>query len=540
MKHTFRRLTALVLALCLTATSAFATDYTAKTVEAFFDALLEAWNAQEEDFTITYSGDEDLTDGYISLGQFQRTLSALSTDEENGDYAALNLADGKLSSIWDKYVFANMEYLNTPEELAYVQSQAVEIVDSLDIRDDDDLVKIKTIYAYMTSTYVYDQSLSKFSAYDLLADGTAVCQGYALLTNYLLEEAGLNARVITGYSQDVAHAWNQVEWEGEWYNLDTTWDSTKVAGEDGTWVFFMKNEADFSGHEAFSQFYTDEYLDAHPTAQASYPLESISITANGDALTGLVSRIGVPVQLNALLPQANDEESLIWYVDDPEIATISADGLLTAQTIGTTWVNVESLDHPEWVGAKVTLTTVDMSSLSSWAKDIVTNYYLAQMLPTGQCHDYQDALTRLDLVVMADQLIGYTAGYGNLGSITVPFEDIGDLSYSDMIAVLRCNLIGVVNGNGDNTFNPDGLLTREEAAAILVRVQAYIQGQDYVVQGTANFTDSDQISDWALETVTSAQEQGLLQGNGDGTFDPQGQMTREQMIVALARIYNQL
>ena len=68
----------------------------------------------------------------------------------------------------------------------------------------------------------YDTSFTKYDAYNALVNGSAVCQGYALAYEYLLEQAGVKVDVIT--SDELNHAWNSVEVKGKSYYVDCTWD----------------------------------------------------------------------------------------------------------------------------------------------------------------------------------------------------------------------------------------------------------------------------------------------------------------------------
>ena len=57
----------------------------------------------------------------------------------------------------------------------------------------------------------------------------AVCDGYSQAYVYLLEQAGINAAMIVGVAGGNAddtggHAWTAVELDGEWYEVDATWD----------------------------------------------------------------------------------------------------------------------------------------------------------------------------------------------------------------------------------------------------------------------------------------------------------------------------
>ena len=60
------------------------------------------------------------------------------------------------------------------------------------------------------------------NAYGVLVNGYAICQGYAEVYSYLLSLVGINSTTIS--SQD--HIWNAVELDGDWYNVDLTWNDT--------------------------------------------------------------------------------------------------------------------------------------------------------------------------------------------------------------------------------------------------------------------------------------------------------------------------
>lgn len=96
---------------------------------------------------------------------------------------------------------------------------------------------------------------------------------------------------------------------------------------------------------------------------------------------------------------------------------------------------------------------------------------------------------------------------------TADFSDVdGTAFYADALAWAQQT--GVVNGYGDGTFKPDAAITREEYAALLAN---YARATDsYEAPATdvlAGFSDASTVSDWAVETVAWAVEQGVL-GNG--------------------------
>lgn len=97
---------------------------------------------------------------------------------------------------------------------------------------------------------------------------------------------------------------------------------------------------------------------------------------------------------------------------------------------------------------------------------------------------------------------------------------------------------GIVNGIGEGRFDPDGLLTREQLAAILYRfdgAEDAAQGSDSIF---APFADRAQISLWAEKALQWAVQTGLISGTTvENTLllDPQGQATRAQVATILMR-----
>ncbi len=121
----------------------------------------------------------------------------------------------------------------------------------------------------------------------------------------------------------------------------------------------------------------------------------------------------------------------------------------------------------------------------------------------------------------------------------VPFKDTDDrfveLAYK----------LGIVNGKSKDVFDPNGAITRQEAAAMLIRVYrlfgdtSYISAYDkyYKTRLEEKFNDYDDIADWAKKDVFYSNEIGLMNGVGSKLFDPKGTYTVEQSITTIIRLY---
>ena len=77
---------------------------------------------------------------------------------------------------------------------------------------------------------------------------------------------------------------------------------------------------------------------------------------------------------------------------------------------------------------------------------------------------------------------------------------------------------GYINGTGNNKMEPEGKVTREQAAVIIGRLFKADPGN--VSPSDLTFTDKSQVSDWAAGYIKAAADKGFIAGYSDGTFKP--------------------
>ncbi|MDY4171763.1 MAG: S-layer homology domain-containing protein [Evtepia sp.] len=117
---------------------------------------------------------------------------------------------------------------------------------------------------------------------------------------------------------------------------------------------------------------------------------------------------------------------------------------------------------------------------------------------------------------------------------TSPFTDVdADQWYAKAVAWAAAN--GVVNGTSPTTFHPNDPITREQMAAILYRYASF-KGYDVTQKADlAGFTDASQISGYAKDAMSWANQEGLIGGVSATTLQPQGSATRAQVATILMR-----
>ena len=95
-------------------------------------------------------------------------------------------------------------------------------------------------------------------------------------------------------------------------------------------------------------------------------------------------------------------------------------------------------------------------------------------------------------------------------------------------------------GAGSGLFGPEDALTREQAAAVLMRWAAF-RGEDTSARADLSaYPDAGDVSEWAVECVSWAVAQGVIAGVGlpDGTLelDPLGTTSRAQTATLMMRL----
>jgi len=135
-----------------------------------------------------------------------------------------------------------------------------------------------------------------------------------------------------------------------------------------------------------------------------------------------------------------------------------------------------------------------------------------------------DAITRAELAAFFVRALGLTT------EETEAFADVpADHHYAKEIHIGKA--CGILNGIGDNKYNPDATVTRQDMMTIISRGMQLSGSADL-----AAFSDAPLIADYAKTHVGAMVASGLVKGNADGTVNPLGNTTRAEAAVLMYRI----
>ncbi|ACT02198.1 OmpL47-type beta-barrel domain-containing protein [Paenibacillus sp. JDR-2] len=91
---------------------------------------------------------------------------------------------------------------------------------------------------------------------------------------------------------------------------------------------------------------------------------------------------------------------------------------------------------------------------------------------------------------------------------------------------------GIVHGFNDGTFRPEGQVTRAEFVTMLMNA---VIDQSGSAAPELDFSDKSGIPAWAAEAIARAKEFGIVNGYADGSFRPNDQVTRAELVTMLAK-----
>lgn len=142
-----------------------------------------------------------------------------------------------------------------------------------------------------------------------------------------------------------------------------------------------------------------------------------------------------------------------------------------------------------------------------------------------------DSITRAEICAVVCRVLGLEKEFSE------SFSDVtSDLWYAGYVGSLYNAKI--VSGSGDD-FYPGNNVTREEFAKIIVEAYKYKNNVNNVTRkDLADFSDSNEISQWATDYVEQACGLGLFTGDTFGRFNPKAPLTRAEACVITERFSN--
>jgi uncharacterized protein YjdB len=239
-------------------------------------------------------------------------------------------------------------YYTTTSQEAQVTSKVNAISSSLNLASKGEYEKIEAVYGYICDNvkYNYGKSNLKYSCFAAAVNNSAVCQGYALLMYRILNDNGVDCRLIAGNTSSGNHGWNIVRVGNLYYNVDSTWDAGKKLN---SYKYYMKADKNFADHKRWAEYSSSSFNAEYPMSSKDY---DYGTETEADKLKGLkivkanlklAKGESATIKVNAK-PNGAKLKGLKYKSSNKKVAKVNSSGKVTGVKAGTCVITVSTSD----------------------------------------------------------------------------------------------------------------------------------------------------------------------------------------------------
>ncbi|ULO08596.1 glycosyl hydrolase 53 family protein [Paenibacillus sp. 19GGS1-52] len=119
---------------------------------------------------------------------------------------------------------------------------------------------------------------------------------------------------------------------------------------------------------------------------------------------------------------------------------------------------------------------------------------------------------------------------------TAKFSDVlKDSWYYDAVATAQ--KLGIVTGRTDGSFGVNEFISRQDMALLVYKTASLLELQTTANTASVKFTDAAVIASYAADAVNKLQTAGFINGAGNGAFEPLAKTSRAEAAVIVYRLY---
>lgn len=169
-----------------------------------------------------------------------------------------------------------------------------------------------------------------------------------------------------------------------------------------------------------------------------------------------------------------------------------------------------------------------------WAEKEIRELYEKELINgRGNGYEPESNITRAEWLTLLYRASGIDT---KSVSYKKAFDDVSEDSWYAIVVSDAYTKKLIKGDNGK--FNPDDSITREQMAKMLIDMLEYIKGEKFDEASEAEFSDNDEISEWAEEYINKAVANGLMNGTPENKFEPKKNATRAEAAAVLLRFIN--
>jgi hypothetical protein len=227
---------------------------------------------------------------------------------------------------------------------------------------------------------------------------------------------------------------------------------------------------------------------------------------------------------------ADQEHIVVWYIDEAGKAIAVPTGKYDSETGSVTFITTHSGNYA------VTYVKKNFEDLGgySWAsraievmasKGVINGTSETTFNPSAD-------IKRADFILMLVKALGLSAKTQD------NFADVSSSAYYAE-AMATAKALGITAGVGNNNFNPNAKITREEMMVLAARAMEKA-GKPLAIASDSElkgYSDTAQISSYALNDVAALVKAEIIKGSGN-SIKPKRTATRAEAAVIIYNLYN--
>jgi len=167
---------------------------------------------------------------------------------------------------------------------------------------------------------------------------------------------------------------------------------------------------------------------------------------------------------------------------------------------------------------------------SEWARSDIDKAVKNELVPELNQINYRGKINRLEVCLLIDNLL-------NKQNVTKPESTENPFSDTTDKSVINLYNHGVIDGKNESEFAPYDYVTREELSKVLSNTYYLMNPKVQYENCTHEYSDQEEISYWALNYVGDMYSLNIMIGNSENEFKPHANVTKEELIITLLRIY---
>lgn len=262
------------------------------------------------------------------------------------------------------------------------------------------------------------------------------------------------------------------------------------------------------------------------------PILALSITAGDKVITW--NNTSAPVTISIpYTPTAeelrNPNAIVVWSIASDGSVTAIPNGRYDAAT-GAVVFHTTSLNT--YAIAFVARTFGDLHNVP-WAKQAIEAMAARDIINGTAAGSFnpEAAITRADFIALLVRALELQGASKN----STMFSDVSETAYYyDELVIAKA--LGIVTGTGDNTFNPNGNISRQDMMVLAARALA-AAGTNAQSGGTLDaYSDAASVSAYARASVAAMVQAGIVNGK-NGQLAPNDSLSRAEAAVILYRIW---